>query len=122
MFKIEERGLPPFLTYINARLTRQPIVAVLWLIVMLATCGVIYALDSERRRIGSFLMVVAFLYALICLVALASVLVRAEGRRWLFTKCVDPSASAIGAGSKIVVRLLPLLGLAAIVEFWVVRN
>lgn len=117
MFKIEERGLPPSLQYINARLTGRPLSAILWLLVMIALSGTMYALDPHRGRTGDGLIVVAIVYFVIALAGLLSVVTRAEGRAWLLEKR-EESVARVSTVSRLVVRLVPLAALAVVIEYW----
>ena len=119
--RLEEHSLPPFISYINARLTGRPLHTAIWLISMLLIIASIYKLNVHRSGRGDIIMVIAFLYAFVVAVALISVAARTEGRRWLLEKYEDGESRSASSGSRTVVRLLPLLGLIVIAEYLLLR-
>ena len=116
--KIEERRLPPFLSYINARLTGRPLHTGIWVVVMLLTFFGIYILDSGRGRRGDFIMYIIGLYLCVVVAALVSLGIRAEGRKWLLSVYDDGGGTSVTPFSRIVIRLLPVFGLGVVVEYW----
>ena len=115
--KLEERGLSPIFSYINARLTRQPLHTGLWTIIMLINLASILKLDAHRGNMGNVLIFIVLLYAFIVLNVLISLATRAEGRKWLLEKYEEGGSKDVSAGSRIFVRLLPLVGLMVIGEY-----
>lgn len=54
--KLEERGLTPIFSYINARLTRRPLHTGIWTIIMLIILASILKLDADRGKMGDVLI------------------------------------------------------------------
>ena len=119
--KLEERGLSPIFSYINARLTKRPLHTGIWTTLMLIILASILKLDADRGNMGDALIFVVSLYAFIVVIALISTAIRAEGRRWLLERYEDRESGSVSAGSRIFVRLLPLVGLIVIGEYLLLR-
>lgn len=121
LFKIEEQGLPPSFEYVNARLTGQPLIAILWVLLMTALYSLVFVLDPHRGRVGNAIVVCFAIYFGVVLAGLLSVATRADGRRWLLRRSVEPDRP-VTTMSRIVIRLLPLLALAVVLEYSVVHH
>ena len=119
--KFEERGLPPSLRYVNRRLTGQPLVAVIWLIVMISVFASVYMLDSGRGQRGTLIMYSLLCCDLIVMIALISVAIRIEGRTWLLAKYDCGNDEVVSAGSRAIIRLLPLMGFLVLGEYLFLR-
>ncbi len=119
--KLEERGLPPSLRYVNQRLTGQPLFAVTWLIVMLGVGAAIIGLDRDETSTEALLVVWALALDFIICLALLSVAIRRDGRKWLWAKYNDEGQNPVSVGSRVVIRLLPFIGLFVIGEYLFLR-
>jgi hypothetical protein len=123
--KLEKRELPPFMVYLTARLTGRPLHTILWLIAQLLVFVLILMLESNlegsHSAIAKGLAWWLILLMLILLTVLVSTAIRKEGRHWLLAKYDNGDGKPVGAGSRVVVRCLPLFGLIVILEYWLTR-
>jgi hypothetical protein len=123
--KLEDSGLPPFLVYLTARLTGRPLGTIFWLIGMLSIFLLVLFAEIEPqdpaygKAIGLEIFT-AFLI-LVLVVALISIAVRKEGRDWLTAKLDGGTGEAVSLGSRLIVWLLPMLGLVVLLENWILR-
>lgn len=122
VMKFEERGLPPFINYVNARLSGRPLHAAMWVLLMLATGVAVYRLDENRGLLGDVIIFVMMLFMVVVLTALLSVAIRQQGRDWLLKKHEDGKSGNVSKGSRVIVRLLPVLGVAVAVESYLLRR
>jgi len=119
--KIEERGLPPSLSYLNRRLTGQPLFTAIWLVYVLTVTAAVYALDSGRGTRGTFIMCCILVFDFIVVFAVLSVAVREGGRKWLLSKYDDGDCAPVSKASQAFVRILPFLGLVVVAEYLYLR-
>jgi hypothetical protein len=117
--KIVIRRLPPSVKYVNQRLTGQPVVTALWYICMLTIFAALYKLDSGRGVRGECIMYGIITFDAAAIIGLLVVAKDKEGRMWLLEKYDDGDCAPVDNASRIVIRLLPILGLIVMAEYWV---
>jgi len=121
---IENRKLPAAIRYLTLRLTGRPLYAFLWIIweilasiLLLVQKPFTRGSDALEARIGALILIVILG---IVLIAFLSVLTRGSARVWLMEKYHDDETETVTSGSCLVVRLVPLVALIAVLEYWLV--
>ena len=119
---ILNRELDPILRYVNDRLTRRPIHAYLWAIwawafqaFLLWKLGKMESASAPAKALGLSIMAAAV--ALFFLVRLITLLCSELDREWLFTEMPYRNPEPVSSGSRIFVRIIPVIGLIAVVQY-----
>jgi hypothetical protein len=119
--KPEERRLPVFLAYLNARLSGMPLLMIFWFLWMLLTSAFILTkmpgLTRSDRNIASTEIAVAGLGVALFLFVLASAIGRKAGRKWLVCDIDRDSRMQAGFFSRWAIRIIPVLSLLIILEY-----
>jgi hypothetical protein len=119
--RIEERKLPEFMAYVNAQLTGRPLHTLLWFIWVMIVSAILMAkipaVGGHIPTIEPAIEVVSIIGAACSLIILITTLFRKSGRRWLMTVSQDKPDTPQSGRFKMAIRLIPLLGLAAVILF-----
>ena len=121
----DNRRLPPFLSYIAARLGGRPLEAFLWYFCVFSMCGGMGMPEvlSGNQTSTEFWVVTVFCaldFVALCAIML-SIAMNDGGWRWLLTDYRDEQNNAVDSGSRFLVRMIPVMGLIVVVEYLVLR-
>ena len=116
------RTLTPFVRYVTLRIYGRPILGYLWFIWL---SGVFFAVsfvgatntDPEYGLTRLIAMIVGF-GVFIGLSRVGFLLFSKSGRKWLFAAYSNDSNGSVGVGSIILVRLIPFVALATLIQFF----
>jgi hypothetical protein len=113
------------MAYITARLTGRPLYALVWLIwlsIVVMLVGVqCFNIGGDFRSQALILILIGAAGLVLYMGGLIEALTRRTGRTWLMSVCHDEKDERIHPSSRLIVWLVPLLGLFFISEYWFFR-
>jgi hypothetical protein len=120
--RIEDRRLPMSFRFTNACVTKRPIHALLWHIWLFSAFAIVCTMDpwGDHHRVLKLngISILLWSLSLFFLSDLVSASSRKSGREWLFQVITDDELGPVSGSARLGVRLIPVLGVFAIVTLW----